>query len=167
MWNQNTGHLGTGLPYAIGAAIAEGGERPVVLITGDSSFMFHISELETAVRKNLPIVTVIGCDYAWGLEVGVWRKQIGSDSPETEAHWGNWVRFDQIAQGFGAYGEFVEREEDIGPAIARGLASGKPAVIQVPINAEANAMDAPNYEEFKSWYTDFKAGYGAEAEAAK
>lgn len=167
VWNQNTGHLGTGLPYAIGAAIAEGGERPVVLITGDSSFMFHISELETAVRKNLPIVTVIGCDYAWGLEVGVWRKQIGSDSPETEAHWGNWVRFDQIAQGFGAYGEFVEREEDIGPAIARGLASGKPAVIQVPINAEANAMDAPNYEEFKSWYTDFKAGYGAEAEAAK
>jgi len=166
VWNQNTGHLGTGLPYAIGAAIATNGERPVVLVTGDSSFMFHIAELETAVRKNLPVVTVVGCDYSWGLEVGVWRKQVGPDSPETEAHWSTGVRFDKIAEGFGAYGEYVEREEDIAAAIDRALASGKPAVIQVPINPEANAMDAPNYEEFKSWYTDFKAGYGAEAEDA-
>ncbi|HTH26910.1 MAG TPA: thiamine pyrophosphate-binding protein [Sphingobium sp.] len=163
VWNQNTGHLGTGLPYAIGAAIATEGKRPVVLVTGDSSFMFHIAELETAVRKKLPVITVIGCDYAWGLEVGVWKKQVGPDSPETEAHWGNWVRFDKIAEGFGAYGEYVEREEDIGPAIKRALASGKPAVIQVPIDGYVNAMESPNYEEFKSWYTDFKEGYGDDA----
>jgi acetolactate synthase I/II/III large subunit len=166
VWNQNTGHLGTGLPYAIGAAIATGGKRPVVLVTGDSSFMFHIAELETAARKKLPIVVVVGTDYAWGLEVGCWRKQIGPDTPETEAHWGKGVRFDKIAEGFECYGEFVEREEDIGPAIGRALASGRPGVIQVPIDPVANAMDAPNYEEFKSWYTDFKAGYGAEAEDA-
>ena len=166
VWNQNTGHLGTGLPYAIGAAIANDGKKPVVLVTGDSSFMFHIAELETAVRKKLPVVTVVGCDYSWGLEVGVWRKQIGPDSAETEAHWGDWVRFDKIAEGFGAYGEFVEKEEDIAPAIQRALDSGKPGVIQVPIDADINAMEAPNYEEFKSWYTDFKAGYGADAEDA-
>ena len=29
MWNQNFGHLGTGLPYAIGASVADGGKRPV------------------------------------------------------------------------------------------------------------------------------------------
>lgn len=167
VWNQNAGHLGTGLPYAIGAAIAADGKRPVVLITGDSSLLFHISELETAVRKGLPVVVVVGCDYAWGLEVGVWRKQVGPDSPETEAHWGDWVRFDQIAQGFGAHGEVVESEAEIAPAIERALALGTPAVIQVPVDAQANAMDAPNYEEFKSWYTDFKAGYGAEAGEAK
>jgi thiamine pyrophosphate-dependent acetolactate synthase large subunit-like protein len=166
VWNQNTGHLGTGLPYAIGAAIATGGKRPVVLVTGDSSFMFHIAELETAARKGLPVVVVVGTDYAWGLEVGVWRKQIGPDTPETEAHWGNGVRFDKIAEGFGCYGEYVEAESDIGPAVKRALASGKPGVIQVPIDPVANAMDAPNYEEFKSWYTDFKAGYGADAEGA-
>ncbi len=166
VWNQNTGHLGTGLPYAIGAAIATGGQRPVVLVTGDSSFMFHIAELETAARKGLPIVVVVGTDYAWGLEVGCWRKQVGPDTPETEAHWGKGVRFDKVAEGFECHGEFVENEADIGPAIERALASGKPGVIQVPIDPVANAMDAPNYEEFKSWYTDFKAGYGAEAKAA-
>ena len=170
VWNQNTGHLGTGLPYAIGAALATDGKRPVVFVTGDSSFMFSLNELETAVRKKLPIVTVVACDYAWGLEVGCWKKQVGPDSPETEAHWGNWVRFDKIAEGFGAQGHYVEREEDIAPtvtaAIEYAMANKKPVVIQVPVEPYANAMHAPNYEEFKSWYTDFKAGYGAEAEDA-
>ncbi|WP_372780772.1 thiamine pyrophosphate-binding protein [Litorivivens sp.] len=163
VWNQNTGHLGTGLPYAIGAAIASNGERPVVLVTGDSSFMFHIAELETAVRKNLPVVVVVGVDNAWGLEVGCWRKQVAPDSPETEAHWGKTVRFDTIAKGFGAEGVFVDCESDIAPAVEAAVASGKCTVIHVPIDPVANAMEAPNYEEFKSWYTDFKPGYGADA----
>ena len=68
IWNQNFGHLGTGLPYAIGASVAEGRKRPVMLITGDSSFLFQIAELETAARLNLPLVCVVGVDYAWGLE---------------------------------------------------------------------------------------------------
>ena len=151
MWNQNLGHLGTGLPYAIGAAIAAGPGRPVMLLTGDSSFMFHISELETAVRKKLPVICVVSCDYSWGLEVGVYRRMLGPQSPETEAHWSTGVRFDKIAEGFGAYGEYVEHDEDIAPAIGRALASGKPAVIQVPVNPDANATESPNYEEYSSW----------------
>lgn len=166
VWNQNAGHLGTGLPYAVGAAIATGGKRPVALVTGDSSFMFHIAELETAVRKKLPIVVIVAVDHAWGLEVGVWRKQMGPDAAETEAQWSRSVRFDRIAEGFGARGEYVEREEDIAPAVERAFESGIPTVIHVPIDPDANAMEAPNYEEFKSWYTDFKAGYGADAEDA-
>jgi thiamine pyrophosphate-dependent acetolactate synthase large subunit-like protein len=151
MWNQNLGHLGTGLPYAIGAQIAAGVDTPVMLITGDSSFLFHISELETAVRKKLPIICVVSCDYSWGLEVGVYRRTLGAQSPETEAHWSKGVRFDKIAEAFGAYGEYVEREEEIGRAIARALASGKPAVIQVPVDPDANATEAPNYQEYSSW----------------
>lgn len=153
IWNQNFGHLGTGLPYAIGAQLAVGPDRRVVLMTGDSSLLFHISELETAVRKGLPIICIVGCDYAWGLEVGVYRRMLGADSPETEAHWSQ-VRFDRIAEGFGAHGEYVERAEDIGPAITRALASGKPAVVQVPIDGVANATEVPGHEEFKSWYAD-------------
>ena len=151
MWNQNLGHLGTGLPYAIGAALASDRQRPVMLLTGDSSFMFHISELETAVRKKLPVICVVSCDYAWGLEVGVYRRTLGPQSPETEAHWSDGVRLDLVAKGFGAHGEYVERDEDIRPAIARALASGKPAVIQVPVDKDINATESPNYEEYASW----------------
>jgi len=157
LWSQNFGHLGTGLPHAIGAQVAVGDSRRVVLITGDSAFLFHISELETAVRKNLPVICIVGCDYAWGMEVAVYKGSFGPQSPETEAHWGDQVRLDKIAEGFGAHGEYVARAEDIGPAVTRALESGKPAVIQVPIDGLANATQIPGFEEFASWYGD--AGY--------
>lgn len=155
VWNQNFGHLGTGLPYAIGAQLAVGNERRVVLVTGDSAFLFHTSELETAVRKNLPIVCIVAGDYAWGVEVRGYQGTLGPDSPETEAHWGKQLRLDKVAEGYGAYGEFVEREEDIGAAVQRALDSGKPAVIHVPVDGQANARDVPGHEEYSTWYNDF------------
>ncbi|MXO89904.1 thiamine pyrophosphate-binding protein [Pontixanthobacter aquaemixtae] len=150
VWNQNLGHLGTGLPYAIGACLAAPG-RPAMLITGDSSFLFHVSELETAVRKKLPIIVIVSSDYAWGLEVGVYRRTLGAQSPETEAHWGKNVRFDKLAEALGARGEFVEDAAEIGPAIERALESGQPTVIQVPVDPDVNATEAPNYEEYATW----------------
>ena len=155
IWNQNFGHLGTGLPYAIGAQLAVGDSRRVVLVSGDSAFLFHTSELETAVRKNLPVICIVASDYAWGVEVRGYRGMLGEGSAETEAHWGRQLRLDKVAEGYGAHGEFVEREEDIGPAVKRALASGKPAVIQVPIDPVANARDVPGHEEYSTWYNDF------------
>jgi len=157
-WCQNFGHLGTGIPHAIGAQLAVGDSRRVVLISGDSAFQFHISELETAVRKNLPIVFIIGCDYAWGLEVKVYNVAFGDEAPNTEAQWGKQVRFDKIAEGYGAHGEFVQRREDIAPAVKRALAAGGPAVVQIPIDPKINAIDVPGFEEFSTWYGD--KGYG-------
>ena len=154
VWNQNFGHLGTGLPYAIGASVAEGKKRPVMLLTSDSSFLFHISELETAARLKVPLVCVVGVDYQWGLEVGVYKRTFGEGSAETGTHWSKDVRFDKIAEGFGCYGERVERAEDIGPAIARAFASGKPGVIHVPIDPKANSEEMPNYAEFRTWYAE-------------
>ena len=154
IWNQNFGHLGTGLPYAVGAMVADGGKRPGMLLTSDSSFLFHISELETAARLKLPLVCVVGVDHQWGLEVGVYKRTFGKGSAETGVHWSKDVRFDKIAEGFGCYGEYVERAEDIGPAIKRAYASGKTAVIHVPIDPIANSEEMPNYGEFRTWYAE-------------
>lgn len=144
------GHLGTGLPYAIGAQLAVGDTRRVCLITGDSSLLFHISELETAVRKKLPIVVVVNSDAAWGMERPGFVMEFGLGS-EVEVGWGA-VRFDKIAEGFGAHGEFVDRTEDIAPAMARALAAGRPAVVQVAVDPMVNSLQAPNVEEFMTWY---------------
>jgi thiamine pyrophosphate-dependent acetolactate synthase large subunit-like protein len=154
VWNQNFGHIGTGLPYAIGASVADGKKRPVMLITSDSSFMFHIAELETAARLKLPLVCVVGTDYQWGLEVGVYKRTFGQGSLETGVHWSKDVRFDKIAEGFGCYGEYVDREEEIGPAIARAYASGKVGVIHVPIDPKVNSEEMPSYDEFRTWYAE-------------
>ena len=149
IWNQNFGHLGTGLPYAVGASVAEGRKRPVMLITGDSSFLFHIAELETAARLNLPLVCV-----AWGLEVGVYKRTFGQGSLETGTHWSKNTRLDKVAEGFGCYGEYVERDEDIAPAIKRAYASGKTAVIHVAVDPKASSEEIPNYAEFRMWYAE-------------
>jgi acetolactate synthase-1/2/3 large subunit len=154
IWNQNFGHLGTGLPYAVGASVAEGGKRPVMLLTSDSSFLFHIAELETAARQKLPLVCVVGVDHQWGLEVGVYKRTFSAPSAETGVHWSKNVRFDKIAEGLDCHGEYVEREQDIGPAIKRAYASGRTAVVHVCIDPKANSEEMPNYGEFRTWYAE-------------
>jgi acetolactate synthase I/II/III large subunit len=154
IWNQNFGHLGTGLPYAIGASIADGGKRPVMLLTSDSSFMFHIAELETAARQKLPLVCVVGVDHQWGLEVGVYKRTFDQPSPQPGVHWSKDVRFDKIAEGFGCHGEYVEKEEEIGAAIKRAYSSGRTAVVHVCIDPKANSEEMPNYGEFRTWYAE-------------
>ena len=154
IWNQNFGHLGTGLPYAVGASVAEGGKRPVMLLTSDSAFLFHIAELETAARQNLPLVCVVGVDHQWGLEVGVYKRTFEQPSPQPGVHWSKDVRFDKIAEGFGCHGEYVEKEDEIGPAIQRAYASGKAAVVHVCIDPKANSEEMPKYDEFRTWYAE-------------
>ena len=115
IWNQNYGHIGTGLPYATGAMLADiaetGVTRPGMLVTSDSSFLFHIAELEVAVRRNLPLVCVVAVDFQWGLEVGVYKRTFGQGTAETGTHWSDKVRFDKIAEGLGAYGEYRARPQ--------------------------------------------------------
>jgi thiamine pyrophosphate-dependent acetolactate synthase large subunit-like protein len=158
IWNQNYGHIGTGLPYATGAMLADqaetGKQRPGMLITSDSSFLFHVGELEVAVRKNLPLVVIVGVDFQWGLEVGVYKRTFGKGTKETGVHWSDKVRFDKIAEGFGAAGEYVEKAEDIGPAIKRAYERGGCTVIHVPIDPAANSEEMPNYSEFRTWYAE-------------
>ena len=154
MWSSNWGAIGNGIPMAMGAQLAVGDKRRVVLLTGDSAFMFHISELETAVRKQLPIICVVWVDHAWGLEAASYKANFGENTSTPEARWSPEVRFDKTAESFGAHGEYVERAEDIAPAVERALASGKPAVIHVECDQMAMSTFAgiPGFAEFRHWY---------------
>lgn len=48
------GSMGFGLPYSIGACLANAGRR-TILINGDGAFQMNIQELETLVRLQLPV----------------------------------------------------------------------------------------------------------------
>jgi len=52
--NAGLGHMGSGLPLAIGACVAEN-KKPVICCEGDGSIMFNIQELQTVVHHNLPL----------------------------------------------------------------------------------------------------------------
>ena len=51
--NAGLGHMGSGLPMAIGAAFAD--NKPVICMEGDGSLMMNIQELQTAKHHRLPL----------------------------------------------------------------------------------------------------------------
>jgi acetolactate synthase-1/2/3 large subunit len=140
LWTSNAGHLGTGLPYAIGAKLAAP-ERTVYCVTGDSAFRFNMQELETAVRYKLPITVIVAVDGAYGMEKSAQRRVWGR-----EADWfgseHSPVRFDKVAEAMGCYGEFVDNASDLSAALERATASGKTSVIHAAVDPVEN-VDPP------------------------
>ncbi|WP_298929503.1 thiamine pyrophosphate-binding protein [uncultured Ramlibacter sp.] len=116
--------LGFGLPYALALQLQHPG-KAVFNITGDGSFGFTLSELDTARRAGLPVVNIIHNNAAWGIIRAGQRKQydfeMGTGLEGTD--------YAAVARGFGCHGELVSDAAQVGPAIARALASGLPAVL--------------------------------------
>ena len=141
LWAADSGQLGTGLPYAIGAKLAHP-DRLVYALCGDGAFGLNMQELETAARLKLPLIVIIANDCQWGMIKGAQMaaydaRYIGVDF--------NDVRYDEVARAMGCYGERVEDPKAITPAVERAIKSGKPAVIDVLVDRWAN-LTPPDLE---------------------
>jgi acetolactate synthase-1/2/3 large subunit len=147
LWTGHFGHLGTGLPYAIGAKLACP-DRPVFLFSGDGAFGFNLQELETAARVGAALVAVVNCDYAWAMEEQGMLDEVG----RTIGVHTSVVRYDLVAEGLGCYGELVDAPEQIVPALERASASGRTAVVQVVVDHAAN-VNPPGLAEFLDMYS--------------
>jgi len=132
MINGVAGSIGSSLPMAAGARVVER-RAPVFAVLGDGTFGFHMSELETAVRLDLPYVAVVGTDARWNAEYNLQVRDYGPN--RTYGCELNATRYDLVASALGGHGELVEAAEDLPGAIERSLASGKPAVINVMIES--------------------------------
>ena len=122
------GHLGVGLPYAMGAKMAFP-EAKTVVMTGDGALGFSVMEMETAVRYKIPVVVVVANDAAFGVEVYYQQKWFGADrvvgTELTNTRW------DLLTESLGGHGEYVDAPEQLRPALERAFASGKPACVNV------------------------------------
>ena len=134
------GHLGAGLPISLAAKLARP-DTPVYLISGDGSFMFNVSELDTAVRHNIPVVAIVNNDCAWGL---VYHTRLLKTRSEEQASCGTLLneraRLDKLAEGLGASGELVTKPADIQPALKRATESGSPYVLDVRVSRKYMTM---------------------------
>jgi len=135
------GSLGWGLSGAIGVKCALP-NRPVISFSGDGGFMYHIAELETAVRYNIPVVSVVNNNH------GLLQDKRGDDrayqavpgSQSSDLWEFNDVDMAKVAEAMGAFGIRVDQPQDIQSAIEKALASGRPAVVDVvtdPLDSEA------------------------------
>lgn len=127
------GHLGTAVPYCIGAKLGQP-DKQVVALAGDGSFMINVQDLETASRLNLEnLIIVVANNNAWGMiksgqKLFMGKRYIDVDLPEFD--------YGKCAEGFGCYGEVVTEPNEIKPALERAKNSGKPAVLDVKIKFE-------------------------------
>jgi len=123
------GCLGVGIPYAIAAKLAHP-EKNVILTTGDGTIGMTMMEFETAVRHNIPFVTIVGNDSCWGMIHRDFIVRRGRTiACELEPR-----RYDKIVEAMGGHGEYVEDPADIAPAIQRAIDSGKPACVNIMID---------------------------------
>jgi acetolactate synthase-1/2/3 large subunit len=125
------GSLGWGFPGSLGVKCGAG-DRAVVCLTGDGGFYYHLNEMETAARCGINSVTVVnnnqmlsqcreGLSYLWAGRIEEGMKSISFSD----------LNLAEIAEKFGCLGIRVTKPEDIGPAIQKGLASGKPTIVEV------------------------------------
>ena len=123
-----SGVVGWGIPSAM-AVRSLYPEAPILLLSGDGSAAFTIAEFEAAVRQKLPFVCVVADDSAWGIVISMSRRRRGVPVGANLSP----IRFDQVAQGFGARGIRVEDPSQLAPAIRDGFKADRPTLIHVPI----------------------------------
>jgi acetolactate synthase I/II/III large subunit len=147
------GGAGGGLGYSGGMALgvalalkAAKSKNRVIQIVGDGGFHFSTptSVYATAQRYELPIFTVILDNGGWQAVkeavLRVYPDGAAAQANEFQARLqGEQRRFEQVAQAFGAYGEYLNDPAEVPAAIARCLAAvdeGRAAVLNVQIGLQ-------------------------------
>jgi len=125
------GMMGVGMPFGVGAKIARP-DKQVIVVHGDGSFGLNCMELDTAVRHKVPLLVVISLNGGWTADPK--REKVGRDL--------GYTRFDKMAESLGCYGEYVEKPEEIGPALQRAqkkVDQGMVALVNVKTDDKARA----------------------------
>jgi acetolactate synthase-1/2/3 large subunit len=133
--------MGTGLPAAIGAQLANP-DRPVVALCGDGGLMMAVHELHTAVAEDLPITVVVfnNDDYAiiseeaersYGLEPGAYGWPSAA------------IDFSTVAEGMGMTALRAEDVSDLEECVAEAVARDEPVLVEIrtdPDEPQASAF---------------------------
>ena len=117
-WGKTT-QLGYGLGLAMGAKLA----RPEALcinVWGDAAIGFTGMDFETAVRENLPILSILFNNFSMAIELPI--MQVATEKYRSTDISGNYA---DMAKAFGGYGERITDPNDIANAIKRGIEATK------------------------------------------
>ena len=133
-WGKST-QLGTSLGLAMGAKLAKP-DWLSVNIMGDSAFGMVGMDFETAVRSELPIMTVILNNRVMGGYAH--HLPVATEKYRTNELSGDYAK---VGEGLGGYTERVEKAADLKSAFERGIAqtkTGRAVLIEVITREELN-----------------------------
>jgi acetolactate synthase-1/2/3 large subunit len=126
--------MGFGPAAALGVKLAQP-NRAVVALIGDGAFGSNPSVVATAMETGLGVVWLVMDNAAFGTIAGLTNMHYGWEFGCVFEADGQRYRTDfaQIAKGYGADGIFITAADELGPALQAALASGRPTVIQAPM----------------------------------
>jgi acetolactate synthase I/II/III large subunit len=134
--------MGFGVAGALGARLAAP-DRPVVAVVGDGGFLMLPSSVATAVQYDLPAVWLV---WNNGGFVSIRDQQRAYFGREYATSFGHRCDFAAMARAMGADGMRAEVPTDLGAALKAALDSGRPTVIDVPVDAETPQPAAATWE---------------------
>ncbi len=125
------GTLGWGVPAGLGVAHAMPGRR-VLTVQGDGGFLYGAAELATAVKYQIPLVTLVYNDNAYGNVKRIQEQRFGHNRTiATDLVNPDIVRF---AESFGAAGFRATPSPDgLRTALTAAFGTGGPAVVEMPV----------------------------------
>ncbi len=135
------GGIGQGIAGALGTQIAHP-DRPVLGITGDGSAMYSIQSLWTAAHHQLPIIFVILSNREYRVlkhNMDIYRARFDAQSNRPYPHMDLVdppLGFVEMARGMGVDGIQVSEPDQIGPAIRKGFAAGRPYLVDIVISGK-------------------------------
>jgi acetolactate synthase-1/2/3 large subunit len=125
--------MGIGVPGAIGAKLLYP-DKKVVTVTGDGGFLMNAQELETAVREEIPFVSLIFHDKSYSL---IEIKQQIHFGRKSHVNFGN-PDFVKFAESFGAIGYRIQAADELKPVLEEAFSKDKPVVIDCPVDYREN-----------------------------
>jgi acetolactate synthase-1/2/3 large subunit len=131
-WGKSHG-LGTGLGLNIGAKLADP-EKFVVNFMGDAAFGMTGLDFETAVRSNIPILTVVFNNFTMAIETAAMAES--HELFNTRDLGGNYA---DLGKAMGGWAERVEDPADVGAALLRAkkaTENGQAALLEFITNEE-------------------------------
>jgi acetolactate synthase-1/2/3 large subunit/sulfoacetaldehyde acetyltransferase len=123
------GALGMGYTVGLGTKLGRP-DRPALSIQGDGGFLYSSQEINTAVRNNIPLVSLVLNNNCMGAEKAQQKRlhnerYVGVDLVNP--------RFDHLAEVYGAKGYYVEHADQIADAVTEAFSLQRPCVIEIPV----------------------------------
>jgi len=134
------GALGWAMPGALGVQLANP-DRPVLAVVGDGASMYTVQALWTAARYNIPVVYAICNNRSYRIlkvNMDTYLRHMQDDQERESEYVGmdftNPLDLAAIARAMGIAGETVTDPAELGHALERAYASGRPALLDVSID---------------------------------
>ena len=132
--------MGFGVSGILGAKLAAP-DRPCVAICGDGGFTMTPHVLCTAIEYDIPCTWVVWNNFAWSairdIQYGMFGgREIGTGFYRGDNQEPYNPDFAAIARACGVHGMTVTKSNDFKDALEHAVSSGKPALIDVHVDAE-------------------------------